>query len=388
MDQLKRFRLLIGALVLAGMVGLTWWAVSTKTGETPAQAGAVPTLPEIDRAALTQLEIRRPEDDAPIRLVREGSAWRIAAPIEAAAAQTTIDTALDKLADLDVTRVAATRAQHHARLEVDAEHAVRVTAKAGDRTVIDLWVGAFRSGSTMIRLEGQQEVLAVRGSIKFAFNKPVRDWRDRAILDLEAESLREATFTNANGVFRFRKNGENWEQVVEPAAPDAQAGAPAAEGAPAPAGAIERFSASRLSTNLSSLARLRASDFAAADVTVESAGLGDSAPRVVLVTGEGESAQSVTLRIGNEAEEGNRYVMREGNDTIFVVSRFMAERLVPNVAAFQEAEPGAEGEAPAEPAEGEIPSMPGGGGQIPPELMEQIQRQLQQQGAAAAGGGE
>lgn len=372
MDEIKRYRLLIGGVVLLAMVGLTVWGVQTRTGETPTTDDARPTLPTIDRATITQLEVRRPEDEAPIRLVREGETWRLAAPLEAPAARTAIDTALDKLADLEVTRVAATQAANHARLEVDAEHAVRVTARAGDQTVIDFWVGAFRSGTTMVRLEGQDQVLAVRGSIKFAFNKDVRDWRDRAIVELEPDELREATFTQASGAFRFRRAEDAWEQVLE--------------GEPAPA-AIERFSASRVGTNVSSLARLRASDFAADDVTVESAGLGDDAARVTLVSGEGESASTVLLRVGNEASEGNRYVMREGDSTIYVVSRFMAERLVPDVAAFQEPEPGEGGDEPGEPPAG-MPGMgmPGmGGGQIPPELMQQIQRQLQEQGLGGGG---
>jgi hypothetical protein len=376
MDEIKRYRLLIAGVVLLAMAAATYFAVTTRTGETPVAENEVPTLPEIDRDAITQIEIRRPEDDAPIRLVRDGSNWRLAAPIEAAAARTAIDTALDKLADLEVIRVAARQASNHERLEVDAEHGVRVTARAGEQTVIDFWIGAFRGGNTLIRLEGQNDVLAVRGSIKFAFNKAVRDWRDRAILDIEANDVREATFTSTNGTFRFRKNGESWEQVLD---------APA-EGQPAPAG-IERFSGSRVGTSIGGLARLRASDFAAPDVTRESAGLGEGAGRVVFVSGEGESAQTVTLLVGNEVQDGNRYVMREGDATIYVVSRFMAERMMPNTAAFQEPEPGAEGAAPAEPA-GEMPGMPGGGGQIPPELMRQIQQQLQQQGLGGAAGGE
>ncbi len=376
MDEIKRYRLLIGGVVLLAMVGVTWWAINTQTGETPAAASELPSLPEIDREALTQIEIRRPGEEDSIRLVREGSTWRLAAPLEDAAARTTVDTALDKLADLEVTRVAAAKAATHARLQVDSENGVRVTARAGEQTVIDFWIGAASSGATYVRLEGQDQVLEVRGLIKFAFNKAPHEWRDRAIVDLEIADLREATFTNTNGAFQFRRSGENWEPVLP---------APA-EGEEPPAG-IERFSASRTRTAITGLARLRASEFAAPDTTVESAGLGEGAARVALVSGEGENAQTLTLLVGNELDEGKRYVMREGNSTIYVVSRFHADRLVPNTATFQEPEPNAEGAEGGEggaPAGGEAPAgmppMPGAGGQLPPELMRQIQQQLQQQG--------
>lgn len=360
MDAIKRYRLAIGAIALLVMVGLAVWAIRTESGDTVVAEEDTPTLPEIDRDAITEIEIRRPGEEEVVRLVKSGEAWRLAAPVEATAAQTSVDTVLDKLADLEVKGVASTNARFHERLEVDESNGVHVIARAGSEELIDFWIGGFRSGSTLIRLDGQDQTLMVNGSIKFAFNKPPRDFRDRAIVELEPDEVREATFTNANGTFRFRKNGSAWEQVLE--------------GDPAPT-AIERFAATKVGTAVSGIARLRASDFAAADVTAESAGFGESAARVVLLAGEGDEAETVTLHVGNEVEDGARYVMREGNDTIFTVSRFMAERLVPNAEAFQEAEPGSEPEAAPAPA-----PAPGGGGQIPPELMEQIQRQLQQQG--------
>ena len=120
---------------------------------------------------------------------------------------------------------------------------------------------------------------------------------------------------NTNGTFRLRKNGDAWAQVAEPLT----------EGGAVPV-AVENFDASRAQGVVSSLGRLRASDFAAPDVTRERAGLGESAARVVFVSGEGEQAQTTTLLVGNEATEGQRYVMREGDETIFIVSRFLAER--------------------------------------------------------------
>jgi hypothetical protein len=383
MEAIKRYRLVIGAIALLAMVGLAIWAIRQESGDTQVVEEETPALPEIERDAITEVEIRLPGEEA-IRLVKSGETWRLAAPIEAPAAQTTVDTVLDKLADLEVNGIASAHARFHERFEVDEEHGVHVIARAGSDDIIDFWIGGARGGNTMLRLDGEEQTLLVEGSIKFAFNKPAQDFRDRAIVELEADDVREATFTNTNGTFHFRKSGEAWEHVLEPAAE----GAVPAAGAVPPV-AIERFAPTKVGTAVSGLARLRASSFAAPDVTVETAGLGESAPRVVLVSGEGESAQTVTLRVGNEVEGGSRYVMREGNDTLFVVSSFMATRLLPNTDAFQEAEPGTEPAEPAEPPPGMgmpgMPGMPGGGGQIPPELMQQIQRQLQQQQAGGGG---
>lgn len=357
MEAMKRYRLAIAAIVLLVMGGLSVWAVRTQSGDSPLAADDTPTLPEIDRDAVTEVEIRRPGDEGPIRLVKDGENWRLAAPLEAPAAKSTMDTLLDKLTELNVKGVASSNPNAHGRLEVDDEKGVRVIARAGGNELIDFRIGAFRSGSTLIRLEGQDQTLMVGGSLKFAFNKPANDFRERAIVTLEPDDVREASFTNENGTFHFRKGDDGWEQVL-------------GDGGRA----IERFDAGKVSTSVSSIARLRASGFAAPEVTKEAAGFEDeNTPRVVLVAGENE--ERITLRIGNEVEDGARYVMREGDETLFTVSRFMAERLVPNVEAFQENEPGEGSTSSASSDTGG-----GGGGEIPPEVMEQIQRQLQQQG--------
>ncbi len=407
---------IMGGLALA-MIGLTWWAVSTRTGDTEVPEGSDPELPEVDRDSVTEIEIHLPasedEEAVSITLTKDGEDWRLTAPVNAAASSTAISTALDKLTDLEVVGRAASRAEHHERLEVDEAHGIHVIARAGDETAIDMWVGAYQTGNTMVRVEGSDEVLMVRGSIKFAFNKRPADWRDRAILQLTAAEVNEIEFENPEGHWLFRKGAEagaegdtpteggadeeggdeeggdeeggdeeggddspaddEWREVLLPAAEGEEPRAP-----------IENYEAAKVRTIVSSLARLRASDFADDDATPESVGC-DGSARVRMISGEGDDAQTVVLVVGNEQGEGNRYVMLEGDDTIYVVSRFMAERLRPTVEAFQPGDSGTEEPPPMGGPHG-MPGMPGmpgggmpGGGQIPPEVMQQIQQQLQQQ---------
>ncbi|MCA9606107.1 MAG: DUF4340 domain-containing protein [Myxococcales bacterium] len=378
----QRYRLVIISFIAVALIGATWWAVTSQTGDTPVDENEEQALalPEVERENVTELEIHIPAgegEDQPaetVRLVRgDEDHWRLAEPVEADAATTAITTALDKISSLEVVGRAASNATHHEQLEVDAAHGVRVIARNGAETLVDLWIGAYRSGNTMVRQEGQDTVLMVRGSIKFAFNKRTRDWRNRAILELTAADVNEIEYTNENGHWTFHKTEDTWAEVLpEPAE---------GEEPPTP---IEGFDQARVRTAVSSLARLRAADFGTG--SAEEAGLGEGAATVRMVTGEGDDAQTVLLRVGSEGEDGQRYVQRDGDETIYLVSRFMADRLIPNVEAFQP------GEEPAEPPShggmpGGMPGMPGmpggpGGGQIPPEIMQQIQQQLQQQGAA------
>jgi hypothetical protein len=410
MDWQKN-RIFIASVVLVLIGGLAIWAVQSRTGDSPQRAGDVPEgFPDVDREAIAVLEITRPEDEGmAVRLERgEDGTWRLTAPIEAPADQGAVSTALDKLDEMDVASIAASNAQFHERLEVDTEHGVHVVARDQEgETLADVWIGAFRSGNTMVRVEGQDVVAGVRGSIKFAFNKELRDWRDRSMLALEADDVREAAFVGPNGTFRFvrptvQREAPEGEGEGEGEGPSTELGdwqiaevsyvPPPTDGGVAARVAqstIEGFAPTKVRSIVSSLARMRASDFAASDVTREGAGITDASPRVTLTVGEGDAATQHVVRLGSEANEERHdyYAMREGDETIFVISRFLGERVHPTAASFtQTAAP-----ATPEPAEG-AGAMPhpggevGGGAQLPPEVMEQIRRQLEQQGLGGGAG--
>lgn len=411
MDWQKN-RLPIAGLLLIVLGGLAFWAYRVRTGDTVVRETG-PELPDLERDQIAAIEITRAGSEEAIRLERRDDAWQVTQPIEVAADQSAVSTALDKLDELEMVGIAASNPSFHERLEVDAEHGVRVVARDADGdTLIDMWLGAFRAGNTMVRLEGEDRVFSVRGSIKFAFNKELRDWRDRSILELEADDVREVAWAGPNGTFRFTRpagEGEDaepgeWAQAEvsyveapaeEPAAETPPRRRPAAPPEPQTLTSIEGFQASKVRSMVASLARMRAADFAAPDVTPESAGIGEGSPRVTLTAppGEGEEApRTFTVVLGNEvdAERHDRYAMLEGEPTIYVISRFLGERVSPTAIAFTEsapATPPGEGEGGAAPHGGmPMPGGEGGGAQLPPEVMEQIRRQLEQQGLGGGAG--
>ena len=438
--QKNRLVIALGVLVATG--ALAFWAMRSNTGDSTAATEAVAELPELEEEDVTSLVITRHTDDGDetVRLERRDDVWWVTEPVEARADAGAVSTVLDKLTDLDVVQIAARRAQHHEVLEVDEAQGVHVVVGGADGELANLWIGAFRSGNTMVRQDGHDEVVAVQGSIKFAFNKPLRDWRDRGMLALDAGDVREVSFVNSHGTFSFRRplsaapapsedddaEGEDAEGEDDDAEGDDEDEGPSlgdweiaevsyfppppAEGEevdagrPRPAAApvepvalatIDDFGASKVRTLVSTFARMRASDFAAADVTAETAGIGAESPRVTLVTVEGSTRTEHVIRLGREFNEESHefYAMREGDETIYVVSRYLAEKLDPDHTAFQASTvsaPPPPGET-GEPGGGLVmpeglPGMPGGGS-LPPEVMEQIRRQLEASGAGGGGGG-
>jgi hypothetical protein len=432
MDWQKN-RIWIGIVALVVVGALAFWAVQRSRRDTPvSERMQAPDFPDLAREDIASLEITRPGDQGAVRIVRREGTWWIAAPIEAEADQSAVSTALEKLDEMEVASIAASNPQFHARLEVDREHAVRVVARSeGGDVLADLWIGAYRSGNTMVRVEGQDRVVAVRGSIKFAFNRELRDWRNRSVLDVDPEQVREVAWAAPGKTFRFERplvaresEGEGGDQAsgesttlgdwqiaeVDFAAPPPAAAEPepsrgrgrrpSAPAGPQRVTTIEHFSPSKVRTMVSSLARMRATDFAGGDVTRESAGIGEHSPRVTLTMRDG-ARHTVILGAEVDAEQHSRYAIREGSDTIYVISQFLAQRVDPEASSFQQVPatppPAGGGSGGSGSAGGEGGSAGGGGGSagggggsaggeggapptIPPEVLEQLRRQIEADG--------
>lgn len=165
----KKHRVLIASVALLALVGTfvflekrraTEYAESAEVGESP--------LPTIVRDQITSVEIARPNQPS-VRLEKRGDQFVLTAPVNAAADASNVSSMLDKLVELEFVSVASTSRGSHAQLEVDDAHAIHVTVKAGSRVVADLRIGVYRGNNTMIRVGTSNDVVAVRGSIRYAF---------------------------------------------------------------------------------------------------------------------------------------------------------------------------------------------------------------------------
>jgi hypothetical protein len=369
----KKHRMLIGSVLLLGLVATlvtlqkrrdAEYAAGAETEESP--------LPAIVRNTITSVEIRRPEQPV-VRLEKSGELFRVAAPVTSPADVANVSSLLDKLVGLEFVSIASRSRSSHVALEVDAAHSIHVIAKAGNRTAIDLHIGVYRGGHTMVRLEGSNDVLAVSGSVRFAFARELHEWRDRAVTEITPADVRIVTFASDAGTFRFERNADG---EFVPAAGQA---------------AIPRYDATKVDGIVTSLARLRATDFGMGAGPLATFATPRSTVTLHVQRTAGEDggvgeAEDVVLLLGGAREETNDvYVQRQGNPTVFVGPGFLSDRMRPTAAAFQADIPTDAG-VPAAP-EPDPNAMPtemlgggAGGGQIPPEVLRQLMQQAQQQG--------
>jgi hypothetical protein len=375
----EKNRLIVGAVALVALVGLAVWVTRSETGETSAakQEDDAPALPEIDKDEVDGLEVRRPEGETIKVVKKDDGSWTLTEPVEAVPDESAITTALDKLAGLEVTGVAATKEANHERLEVDAKSGIHVIPMRDGEPITHLIFGAYKGGNTMVRVEGETPVLSVKGSLKYAFNKELKSWRERKIVDVDAKKVSEARFESGESAFHFVRGDDDEWKLAE----DMEE--------------IERFKASKVQSLVSSLARMRAVDFAGPEMTPEKAGLDEATATTTLVVTEGgdeettdggaeavegttaASEERIVLRLGaaTEDDDGKFYLRRDDSDVIFIVSKYLADRVAPDVEKFQEAEEGEEAASAAAPTK--MPTK--APTKLPPGLMQKLKAQAQAQ---------
>ena len=353
----RKNRVTIGAAVFVALLGLTLWA-STRERRRPTSASEVPSV-SIDPETVSRIEITRPTGERVV-LANTSGQWALVEPLEAEADPSNAEAAINRLAELELLRIVATEPDNYARLEVDDAQAVRVTAKADDETLAELLIGKYANGMTMVRLAEHVEVFGASGSLRYAFDRDIKAWRNRRVVSIESSDVQSIRFESGNGTFQFDRTGETWSATVGKKK-------------------LDELDAKKVTSLVSTAARLTASGFADPDVSVARAGFNEPSGIVTMVLADGD--EPIVIELGSVAEQETEvYLRRTDAPTIYLVSQYLAKRLSPEASAFEKSdEP-----PPPTPA---MPAMPGappgaqpqGQPQLPPEVMRQIQEQIRQQ---------
>jgi hypothetical protein len=372
--QLRKNRVAIGAVAFVALLAATIWAVQTRDDASTDEAAELPSI-VIDEETVTSLEITRPKGDGSevVVLSKVDGEWRVSVPLEADADPNNVQSALNRLTEMTPKGVVATRPENYARLEVDDAKAVKVVVHSGEATPVQLRLGKYSNGVTMVRIGDRPEVFSVSGSVRFPFDRDLKTWRNRRVTDVQADTVQEIAFDSGNGSFRFRREQGFW--------------VPAEKQRP-----IKNFDSKKVEGLVSTAARLTASDFAPSEVSAARAGLNEPDATITLrvatpvkeASDEADPAPAATepvvimLEIGDQTDKDTElYLRRNDGETIYVVSKYLADRLRPDAKALVKSEEAPPPTPPTPPMQG----MPQGQQQpqLPPEVMKQLQEQIRQQ---------
>jgi uncharacterized protein DUF4340 len=352
---MKANRIVVGLIVLV-VLGIAAFVMTRP----PKVEEFKSPLHAIDKSKIDRIEIHRPgEDGDETALAKRGDAWRVAAPVDAVADGRAVENALTKIGELTLMDEASRSKDVHESLGVDEAHALHLVAKEGNATRLDLLVGALRGGFTMVRIPGNDTTYRVSGSILQVFNKATKDWRDKVIFDTQGEDFDRLEFQSPNGHWIFQRGEGDWS---------------IAEGPPIP-----NYDFHKVSSIVTSLAKLRTMDFEDHKSPAD-AGIRDDSPfvRFTLKNNGG----TFRLRIGNSVPYNSTerfFVARDGSDQIYVISKYLADRFRPTPDRFAASATHARHDAGPTKDAGPAHRGDGGSAELPPEVMRQVQQELEKQ---------
>jgi len=203
--------------------------------------------------------------------------------------------------------------------ELDPVNGVEVKISKSDHTPLaHFFVG--KNGpdliSTYIRVEGEKEVLLLSGMIKPAFDKELKDWRDKTIFNLKAEDIVKVDLISDKKKTSLEKDAQgNWEMA-------------APEKATVKKDIVEGM--------VNTLATLKAYGFEdGAELKV--AGLINPATKFQITM---KDHSTFILLIGKEKDSSKRYVKRGDNPTVFLVQNLDLGPIMKNTSELKGAKEG------------------------------------------------
>lgn len=400
-------RLLIAAVVVIVLAIIVMMAIPEQTATTTEVDRPSP-MTKIDTAEVTKVvlqhEVGKGDNGHKQRvvLVKRGgddedeATWRLVEPVEAKANQPSVKTLIKRLESLEILDIASESDTSHEDLEVTEEAGVNVEVYTGSDRLASFILGRSRGGNTMLRLPDQEVVYTARGSLRTVFGREASGWRDKTIFDIDRDEVSEVAFRDEVGTFRFARDTSDeeaeWTVVeVDALAPpeEAEEGetkAPAAAAEPERVSEIEDFDQAKVRSIVTSLARLRGTDFLDDTEGVDTGLEAEDAARVDFKVGRGEDAEAYSIVVGAKRDKRTYYARRTDRDQVYLLTRHLAKRLQPTVASFIKRA----ASTTKAPRPGGMPGMPGMGGglppglggkgsKVPPEVMRQLQQQMLRQ---------
>lgn len=322
-------RTLVALALLVVIGGATAWKLTRRDPHVAATDAKKPLAIPKD---IDELEITKPEKPA-ITLKKDGATWKVTAPYADRADTKAVEQAVDGLAELKLRDVIAESPESYEKVGVKDADVLKVVAKKGGQPVAALLIGK----TSNVRLDGDPRVWSTANLKRWALAKEARLWRDRKVVDFPVDQVETIAVAYPAGKVAVKKEAP---PAPPPAAPSADGKAPPPS-SPGPSGPDkwslvegEALIGGALDPNVAvdlagTLGRLTAEDVAAADAKT-----GLDAPRA-RITATLKDGKTQTLLLG-AADGKNAYVKVDGQDRVWTIQKFEADRLPATPAAWRD----------------------------------------------------
>lgn len=173
---------LIAGAVFAGLILLTIGLLRTpEKGTRPAGERPRP-IAKLKAGDYDTLEVTKGTSDTVIK--KDGDKYNIVKPVTFPADKDAAKAAFDVVEKLEFGNLISDQKSRHGELEV-GDSALRVKIKKGETVLADMRVGKVTSDQVLMRLEGNDQVWAMKGVSKYQWDKDTTAWRDKHVTTFE-----------------------------------------------------------------------------------------------------------------------------------------------------------------------------------------------------------
>ena len=195
--------------------------------------------------------------------------------------------------------------------------ALKVTAFAGEEQKLELQIGRSGSRGQMVRVSGSEGVYTLDGFSSYLYDRPLKDWRDKKIVDINPDDVQAIQIENQSGKFDFNRKDDTWKAGFKATKPGLR---------------LTKFDPQKIDDLLRAYKELKAFDFID-QKPLDSLGLQTPVATLKFLLSGG---QEVSLRFGDAAESNARAALYGANPQIFAVGSWSADWAVAEPAKFEE----------------------------------------------------
>jgi hypothetical protein len=195
----------IAVLALAALGSYIWFVERKQEPKKEGEREKV-TMLAVDKAKAKEVSLAAAGGDS-IRLVKEGSFWKLTAPFAATADTSAVESILTSLEKLEADEVVAEQVTDFAQYGLAAPSRKVSAAVEGEAAPLAVEFGAKSpdGGSVYARRPGEAKVYLVASWVEGTFDKKPFDLRDRDLLHVKRDDVRSLEVSGPEGGFALAR---------------------------------------------------------------------------------------------------------------------------------------------------------------------------------------
>ena len=211
---MKRSTLLLAGILV--VLILIAFLLLQKPGEQSSSASTGEFLARVDSLAVDKIHLQSPTFN--VVLEKQGVEWYLRNPLSFRADQSNVAQLLHQAKSLEVKNVVSGNPEKQSLFQVDST-GTQVTLFEGENETASFILGKTGPtfSETYARRKGSNEVVLVSNIMNYAFTRSIKEWRDRSIVSIPKETIKQLTYQFGDTTFTMEFRDSLWFVGDDPA---------------------------------------------------------------------------------------------------------------------------------------------------------------------------